>query len=85
MHLALMISLGAQLALGYFANVSEPHPLTTPKLDVHPLLVGDFRLFGCVASTAGFPLFRKIASTGLMNLDFCAASCPGKFFGTYNT
>ncbi|KAL7938786.1 hypothetical protein V8C35DRAFT_328729 [Trichoderma chlorosporum] len=84
MHSALMLSLGAQLALGYFTNTSEPHPLST-KLDVHPLLVGDFRLFGCAASTAGFPYFKKIASTDLMNLDFCAASCPGKFFGTYNT
>ncbi|KAL7951545.1 hypothetical protein V8C42DRAFT_356769 [Trichoderma barbatum] len=84
MHLALVISLSAQLALGYVTNVSQP--LSLPhKLDVHPLLIGDFRLFGCVASTAGFPLFKKIASTGLMNLDFCAASCPGKFFGTYNT
>ncbi|KAK4073854.1 hypothetical protein Trihar35433_3328 [Trichoderma harzianum] len=81
MRSALMISLGAQLALGYFTNSSEP---LQNKLDVHPLLIGDFRLFGCVASTAGFPNFKKVASTNLMNLDFCAASCPGKFFGTFN-
>ncbi|EHK23594.1 uncharacterized protein TRIVIDRAFT_79838 [Trichoderma virens Gv29-8] len=85
MHLSMiMMSLGAQLALGYFTNTSEPLGVAS-KLEVHPLLIGDFRLFGCVASTEGFPKFKKIASTSLMNLDFCAASCPGKFFGTYNT
>ncbi|KAL7784332.1 hypothetical protein V8C37DRAFT_359387 [Trichoderma ceciliae] len=91
MHLALIISLGAQLALGFYKNSSEPYPqppIYTPpprKHNVQPLVVGEFRLFGCVASAAGFPNFEKIGSSEFMNLDFCAASCPAKFFGTYNT
>ncbi|RFU80600.1 carbohydrate-binding wsc [Trichoderma arundinaceum] len=91
MHLALIISLGAQLALGFYKNSSHPYPAPpvykppAHKQNVQPLVVGEFRLFGCVASTAAFPNFKKIGSSEIMNLDFCAASCPAKYFGTYNT
>ncbi|PTB69196.1 hypothetical protein BBK36DRAFT_1112489 [Trichoderma citrinoviride] len=88
MHLPLIIALGAQLTLGHYSNSSAPHSHShTHKDDTahQPWVIGDFRFVGCAASTAGFPLFRKVVSTDFMNLDFCAASCPGRFFGTYNT
>lgn len=95
MHLALVLGLGAQLALGHYNksseyNSSEPYPShsaypSSHKHNAQPLLVGEFRLLGCVASKEGFPYLKKVASSEYMNLDLCAASCPAKFFGAYDT
>ncbi|KAL7810035.1 hypothetical protein V8C44DRAFT_365682 [Trichoderma aethiopicum] len=87
MHLPLIIAFGAKLALGHFSNSSDPWPQShdDAAAATQPWVVGDFRFFGCAASSAGFPLFKKVAFTDFMNLDFCAASCPGKYFGTSDT
>ncbi|OTA08226.1 hypothetical protein A9Z42_0091690 [Trichoderma parareesei] len=85
MHLPLIIAFGAQLALGHFSNSSDSWPQSddaAAAAAAQPWVVGDFRFFGCAASTAGFPLFKQVAFTDFMNLDFCAASCPGRYFGT---
>ncbi|KAF5675110.1 hypothetical protein FCIRC_7583 [Fusarium circinatum] len=48
--------------------------------------VGDFTLFGCVASTAGFPTFTLAQSNPKMDLDICATLCSGRtYFGVYDT
>ncbi|KAF9767701.1 hypothetical protein IL306_015103 [Fusarium sp. DS 682] len=48
--------------------------------------VGDFTLFGCVASTAGFPTFTLAESSPLMDLNICATLCAGRaYFGVYDT
>ncbi|KAF5583044.1 uncharacterized protein FSUBG_13224 [Fusarium subglutinans] len=48
--------------------------------------VGDFTLFGCVASTAGFPTFTLAQSNPKMGLDICATLCSGRsYFGVYDT
>lgn len=49
-----------------------------------PNTIGDFQLYGCVASTEQFPTFTQTGSTADMSLDFCAASCPSRFFGVYD-
>ncbi|KAL7820698.1 hypothetical protein V8C26DRAFT_419432 [Trichoderma gracile] len=84
MHLPLIIAFGAKLALGHFSNSSDPWPQSDQGA-AQPWVVGDFRFFGCAASPAGFPLFKRVAFTDFMNLDFCAASCPGRYFGTSDT
>ncbi|TFB07334.1 hypothetical protein CCMA1212_000402 [Trichoderma ghanense] len=87
MHFPFIIAFGAQLALGHYSNSSAPWPQShhDDQAAAQPWVVGDFRFYGCAASTAGFPSFKKVAYTDFMNLDFCAASCPGKFFGTQDT
>ncbi|KAF4496200.1 hypothetical protein FAGAP_7631 [Fusarium agapanthi] len=48
--------------------------------------VADFTLFGCVASTAGFPTFTLAQSNPKMDLDICATLCAGRsYFGVYDT
>ncbi|KAF5616944.1 uncharacterized protein FTJAE_12819 [Fusarium tjaetaba] len=48
--------------------------------------VGDFTLFGCVASSAGFPTFTLAQSNPEMDLDICATLCAGRtYFGVYDT
>jgi hypothetical protein len=50
----------------------------------NPSSIGDFQYYGCVESGNGFSTFSVISSTTKMSLDFCAASCPTRFFGVYN-
>ena len=50
-----------------------------------PSSLGDFQFYGCVSSTEGFPTFSLMASDENMSLGLCAASCPSRFFGVYNT
>ncbi|WXC43999.1 hypothetical protein QX201_003736 [Fusarium graminearum] len=51
-----------------------------------PSQVGDFTLFGCIASTAGFPSFTLAQSNSDMDLDSCAFLCARHaYFGVYNT
>ncbi|KAM0270083.1 hypothetical protein ACHAPA_003598 [Fusarium lateritium] len=51
-----------------------------------PGTVGDFVLFGCVSSTAGFPTFELSLSDGAMDLELCASQCEGRaYFGTHDT
>lgn len=50
----------------------------------NPSSVGDFQYYGCVESGNRFSTFSVISSTTKMTLDFCAASCPTRFFGVYN-
>ncbi|KAF4333912.1 hypothetical protein FBEOM_12273 [Fusarium beomiforme] len=48
--------------------------------------VDEFTLFGCVASTAGFPTFTLAESNPLMDLSICGTLCAGRaYFGVYNT
>lgn len=65
-----------------------PPPVSSsvpPPQDGLPIRVGDFKLFGCANSKDGFPNFLKVASSKHMSLDFCAASCPSRYFGVHNT
>lgn len=51
-----------------------------------PDTLGDFALFGCVGSTAGFPTFERKQSSGSMDLGLCAGLCDGRaFFGVHDT
>jgi hypothetical protein len=51
-----------------------------------PGSVGDFVLFGCVRSTAGFPTFDFSLSDGAMDLELCASQCEGSaYFGVHDT
>ncbi|KAI1062509.1 hypothetical protein LB506_006476 [Fusarium annulatum] len=48
--------------------------------------VGGFSLFGCAASTSGFPTFTLAESSALMDLDVCAGLCEGRaYFGVHDT
>lgn len=94
MRFSLLLALGAgQVALAAYSNETTtsrgrgPQPTQTPPPGGArlPPQVGDFQLYGCTGSEAGFPTFSKIASTPDMTLDFCAASCPTRFFGAYDT
>ncbi|KAH7252680.1 hypothetical protein BKA59DRAFT_417722 [Fusarium tricinctum] len=50
-----------------------------------PGTVGDFFLFGCVKSTAGFPTFDFSLSDGAMDLELCASQCEGRsYFGVHD-
>ncbi|KFA71598.1 hypothetical protein S40288_03688, partial [Stachybotrys chartarum IBT 40288] len=51
----------------------------------NPSSIGDFQYYGCVESGDRFSTFSVLSSTNKMTLDFCAASCPTRFFGVYNT
>jgi hypothetical protein len=51
-----------------------------------PGSIGDFVLFGCVSSTAGFPTFDFSLSDGDMDLELCASQCNGRsYFGVHDT
>ncbi|KAL2210540.1 hypothetical protein CC79DRAFT_515192 [Sarocladium strictum] len=51
-----------------------------------PDTLGDFALFGCVGSSAGFPTFERKQSSGSMDLGLCAGLCDGRaFFGVHDT
>ncbi|KAF4946136.1 hypothetical protein FGADI_11414 [Fusarium gaditjirri] len=51
-----------------------------------PSDVGDFTLFGCVASTAGFPTFTLAQSNPDMDLNMCSTLCTGRpYFGVHYT
>ncbi|KAF5599091.1 hypothetical protein FPCIR_2487 [Fusarium pseudocircinatum] len=48
--------------------------------------VGEFTLFGCVASNAGFPTFTLAQSNPKMDLGICATLCAGRsYFGVHDT
>ncbi|KAI6784557.1 uncharacterized protein J7T54_006602 [Emericellopsis cladophorae] len=64
---------------------SGANPTETALVPGFPEQLGDFRFFGCLASSENFPTFELIASSDEMSLDVCAASCPGRFMGVYNT
>ncbi|ENH69833.1 hypothetical protein FOC1_g10009336 [Fusarium oxysporum f. sp. cubense race 1] len=50
-----------------------------------PGSIGDFVLFGCVGSTAGFPTFELAQSSGSMDLNLCASVCEGRaYFGVHD-
>ncbi|KAL6915028.1 hypothetical protein FSST1_012788 [Fusarium sambucinum] len=51
-----------------------------------PSDIGVFSLFGCVGSTAGFPSFELVQSSGSMDLNACATFCDGSaYFGVHDT
>ncbi|KND86918.1 hypothetical protein TOPH_08435 [Tolypocladium ophioglossoides CBS 100239] len=96
MRCSVLLALGAgqvALAAAPFNNETTtsggrgPQPTRRPPPGGNslPPQVGDFELYGCAGSSAGFPTFRKIVSTDDLTLEFCAASCPTRFFGTYDT
>ncbi|KAF5019536.1 hypothetical protein F66182_8451 [Fusarium sp. NRRL 66182] len=69
------------------ATGTETAPTSTATTPAgFPPSVGDFALFGCVASTANFPTFELITSSGSMDLDLCSTACDGRaYFGVYDT
>ncbi|KAF4502242.1 hypothetical protein FAGAP_1527 [Fusarium agapanthi] len=51
-----------------------------------PGSIGDFTLFGCVGSSAGFPTFELAETNAQMDLERCASLCTGRaYFGVYDT
>ncbi|KAF4957779.1 hypothetical protein FSARC_11188 [Fusarium sarcochroum] len=66
-------------------TVSEPTASETSVAGFPPT-VGEFSLFGCVGSSAGFPTFELAQSSGSMDLDLCASLCgDSAYFGVYDT
>ena len=92
MRFSPLLALGAgQVALAAYDNTTTsggrgPQPTQTPVAGrpILPGRVGDFVLFGCTGSTAGFPTLTKVATSQDMTLDFCAASCDlREYFGVF--
>ncbi|RGP63958.1 hypothetical protein FSPOR_8285 [Fusarium sporotrichioides] len=70
---------------GGSTTVTSPSATATLPADF-PDEVGDFTLFGCVASAAGFPTFTLAQSNPKMDLDICATLCAGRnYFGVHDT
>ncbi|PTD02966.1 hypothetical protein FCULG_00009357 [Fusarium culmorum] len=69
------------------ATGTSPSATATATLPAgFPSQVGDFTLFGCIASTAGFPSFSLAQSNSDMDLDICSTLCARRaYFGVYNT
>ncbi|KAJ4268974.1 hypothetical protein NW762_003045 [Fusarium torreyae] len=66
-------------------TVSEPTASETSVAGFPPT-VGDFSLFGCVGSSAGFPSFELAQSSGSMDLELCSSLCgDSAYFGVYDT
>ncbi|KAM0541071.1 hypothetical protein ACHAPJ_013396 [Fusarium lateritium] len=66
-------------------SVSAPTASATSAAGF-PGSVGDFSLFGCVGSSAGFPTFELAQSSGSMDLDLCSSLCgDSAYFGVYDT
>lgn len=51
----------------------------------HPTYLGDYQFFGCFSSRNGFRGFQLLSSEFGNSLDRCAAVCPGRFFGTFQS
>ncbi|GKU08088.1 unnamed protein product [Fusarium langsethiae] len=68
-------------------STTDTSPSATATLPADfPDEVGDFTLFGCVASAAGFPTFTLAQSNPKMDLDICATLCAGRtYFGVHDT
>ncbi|PNY26389.1 Uncharacterized protein TCAP_03669, partial [Tolypocladium capitatum] len=94
MRFSVLLAIGAShmaMAAGLYDNETTsggrgPQPTRRPHhgLVRLPPVVGDFLLYGCAGSSTGFPTFKKIALTRDMTLEFCAASCPGRYFGAFD-
>ncbi|KAF5694127.1 hypothetical protein FDENT_1431 [Fusarium denticulatum] len=72
---------------GTAGTATSTSPSATATLPAgFPSEVGDFTLFGCVASTDGFPTFTLAQSNPKMDLGICATLCAGRsYFGVYDT
>ena len=73
MKVSPVIALGlGNVAMGQFNNVTNP------------ATVGEFTTVGCLKSATGFADWSLVATTEANSIDFCAVSCPSKYFGVEN-
>lgn len=64
---------------------ATPTPTPGPDGNGFPTQLGDFQFYGCVSSDDQFPTFELVATDERMSLGLCAASCPGRLFGAFDT
>jgi hypothetical protein len=94
---AVNLAMAQVVPQGYYRNTTTPAtstgtPTPTPGDDWgsegsegHPGHLGDFQFFGCFSSRNGFRGFQLLSSEYSNSLDRCAAICPGRFFGTFQS